>query len=201
MKNHNGKREDDEKDEAAFELTASEKKAMEKLPRDLVPTRWLEDRVVRALRERGFLKPHRSRVVELTGWRIAVAAAACVVLLAIGFVFGQRTGSGQPTSADLYLQERNDLSVATSLQHAGSAYLLALERLTTIPDSADGQQAVQGREVALTTLCTAADQVTRLVPKNELAEQLLDAIESGPTKQKVEGRGDVTIEYNRIIEF
>jgi hypothetical protein len=201
MKNHNSKRQDDEKDQVAFELTASEKKAMEELPRDRVPSRWLEDRVVRALRERGFLKPYRRRVVELTAWRIAAAAAVCVVLLAIGFVLGQRTGSGQPASADLYLQERNDLSVATSLQRAGSAYLLALERLTTIPDSADGQQDVQGCEVALTTLCTAADQVTRLVPKNELAEQLLDAIESGPAKQEVEGRGDVTIEYNRIIEF
>jgi hypothetical protein len=201
MKNQNDRRKDDEKHEEIFELSASEKKALEELPRECVPSWSLEERVVGALRERGFLKPHRRRVVEFTAWRIAAATAACVVLLAIGFVLGQWTGSGQPTSDDLILQERNDLSVAASLQHAGSAYLLALERLTTIPDSADGQQAVQGCEVALTTLCTAADQVTRLVPKNELAEQLLHAIESNPTKQTAVSRGDVTIDNNRVIEF
>jgi hypothetical protein len=201
MKNHNNKSKDDEKQEEMFELSDSEKKALGELPRECVPSRSLEERVVRALRERGFLKPHRRHLVELTGWRIAAAAAACMVLLATGFLLGQRSVSRQLPSEDFILQERNDFSAAASLQHAGSAYLLALERLTTIPDSADGQQRVEGREVALTTLCTAADQVTKLVPKNELAKQLLVAIESNPAKQTTVSKGDVTIDDNRVIEF
>ncbi len=201
MKDHNNNRHDGEKFQEEFELTAAEKKALEELPRDRMPSDALEEHVVNMLRERGFVTPPRYRVIEITARRMAAVAAACVVLLATGFVLGQWTGSRQPASDQPILQGRDDLSAAASLQQAGSAYLLALEHLAALPDSIDGQQATQGREVALSTLCTAADQVTRLVPKNELAGQLLAAIESDPARRKVKDRGSAAIEGTRIIEF
>jgi hypothetical protein len=199
MNDHNKNRHDDGKQQEEFELTAAEKKALKKLPRDRISNRAQEDRLVAVLRERGLLKPPRRRVIELTAWRIAAVAAACVVLLTTGFVLGQWTGSRRIASDDHILQD--DFSAAASLQQAGSAYLLALGRLVAVPDSVDGQQATQGREVALSTLCTAADRVTRLVPKNVLAGQLLAALDTDSEDGAIGGHGEVTIEGSRVIEF
>jgi len=201
MNDFNSNHHDDEKHQEEFELTAAEKKALEKLPRDRISSRALEDRLVGLLRERGFLKPPRRRVIDLTAWRKVAISAACVVLLLTGFMLGQWTGSRRLASDNSILQGRDDFSVAASLQQAGSAYLLALERLAALPDSINGQQSIQGREVALSTLCTAADQVTRLVPKNVLAGQLLAALDTDSDERVAEGHDKVTLESNRVIEF
>ena len=77
----------------------------------------------------------------------------------------------------------------------------SFQRFAELPDSINGAQAVQGREVALTTLYTAADQVTRLVPKDELARQILSAIDTYPVIQTTivgpTGAGGTT----QVIEF
>jgi len=182
----NGRDNTHNNDQKEFELTPSEKKALETLPRDQLPNAALEERVVGALRDRGIIVPPRRRVIELTSSRIAAAVAACLVLVAVGFAFGQWVGTRQTTADDFFPLETSDISVAATLQQAGSAYVLALQHLATLPDSVNGNQAVQGREVALTTLYTAADQVTRLVPKNELARQLLVAINAYQDEQVIE---------------
>jgi hypothetical protein len=70
--------------------------------------------------------------------------------------------------------------VAASLQRAGSAYVLALEQFTAMPEgSADADELRQGREVAIKTLSTATDKVATFVPKRYLAGQLLDVISAG----------------------
>jgi hypothetical protein len=173
----------DENGQKEFDLTPEEKKALETLPRERVPSAELEESVVGALRDRGILVPPRRRVIELTARRIAAAVAACLVLIAVGFSFGQWVGARQTTADDFFPIEISDISVAATLQEAGSAYVKALQHLAALPDSVNGNQAVQGREVALTTLYTAADQVTRLVPKDELARQLLVAINVYPDAQ------------------
>jgi hypothetical protein len=180
MNDHNNKHNDDEKLREEFELTPSEKKALETLPRDRIPNAELEDRVVGALRDRGLLVPSRRRVIELTARRIAAVVAASLVLLAVGFALGQWVGARQVASGGFVAPEISETSVAATLQQAGSAYVMALQRFVELPDSVNSDQAVQGREVALMTLYTAADQVTRLVPKNELARQLLIAIDADP---------------------
>lgn len=178
MNDHNNKHDGEEKLREEFELTPSEIKALEMLPRERTPKAALEDRVVGALRDRGLLLPPRRRVIELTARRIATVAAAGLVLLAAGFAFGQWVGARQDVRGGFTAPETSDISIAAALQQAGSAYVVALQRFAELPDSVDGDQAVQGREVALMTLYTAADQVTRLVPKNELARQLLAAIDA-----------------------
>ena len=201
MNDLNNNRHDDEKHQEELELTAAEKKALEELPRNRVPSRVLEDRLVGVLRERGFLNPPRRRIIEITAGRIAAVAAACLVLLAAGFALGQWVGARQLVSDDPILQGRDDFSVAASLQQKGSAYLRALQRFAELPNSIDSNQANQGREIALSTLCAAADEVTRLVPQDVLAGQLSAALDTDSDARSIGERGEVTIERGRIIEF
>ncbi len=201
MNDQDNTRNDEEKLWEAFELTPSEKKALETLPRERMPNAALEDRVVGALRDRGVLVPPRRRVIELTAQRIAAAVAASLVLLAGGFALGQWVGARQVARGDFVTLETSDISMAATLQQVGSAYVMALQRFAELPDSVDGEQAVQGREVALATLYTAADQVTRLVPKNELARQLLIAINTDSATRMAGVSGDAATVGTRVIDF
>lgn len=207
MNSHDDRRKDDESLHEAFELTPPERKAFEMLPRDRIPNAALEDRVVGALRDRGLLTgdadriPPRRRMIELTARRIATAVAAALVLMVFGFALGQWTGRRQVARAGLTAPEAGVTSVAAALQQAGSAYVTALQQFAELPDSINGNQAVQGREVALMTLYTAAGQVTRLVPKYELTRQLLAAIDAYPKARTAEVRGyDVPV-GTTVIEF
>jgi len=194
MSDYDDKQNGDQKTPDEVELTPSEKQAYETLPRDRMPNAALEDRVAGALRQRGVLAPAKGRVIHITTRRIAAVVAASLTLLAGGFALGQWAGARQAPAADFVSPESSDISVAATLQRTGSEYVLALERFAELPDSVNGDQAVQGREVALTTLYTAADQVTRLVPKDELARQLLLAIDAKPSDEdETSGTG--------IIEF
>ena len=177
-----------------IELTTSEKKVFETLPRDKMPNAALEDRVVGALQGRGVLEAPRGRVIVLNARRFAAVVAASVALLAGGFAMGQWAGGRQAQTDDIVTPEASDISIAATLQRTGSEYVLALERFAELPDSVNGDVAVQGREVALTTLYTAADQIARLVPKEELARQLLTAINARPS-------AGAPVEDTRIIEF
>lgn len=193
MNDHNDTRDEGQRPHERTELTPEEKKAFETLPRDKMPGAALENRVVGALRERGVFEPARGRVVVLNARRFAAVAAAAVLLLAAGFALGQRTGARQDRPGDIVIPEANDISVAAALQRTGSEYVLALERFAEMPPSDNGEQAAQGREVALTTLYSAAGQVTRLVPREELTRQLIDAMYA---RQPVRTDGDIP-----VIEF
>jgi hypothetical protein len=201
MNDRDNKHDGEEELREAVELTPAEKQAMATLPLDRIPNAALEDRVVGALRRLGLLHPPRRRVIELTTWRIAAVVAAGLVLLAGGFTFGQWMGTRHVTGGDFTSPQPAGISEAATLQQAGSAYLLALQRFAELPDSVDGDQAVQGREVALTTLCTAADQVTRLVPKKELAKQLLVALNSKTPVRSVGAKGAAAIGGRDVIDF
>jgi hypothetical protein len=183
MNGQDDKSNKDEELRESIELTPSEKKAMETLPRERIPNAAWEDRMVDVLRSRGAFAPRRRRVIELTPRRIAIAVAASLALLVGGFALGQWAGGRQAGTDEFLAHDTPDISVAATLQQAGSAYVMALQSFADLPDSINGAQAVQGREVALTTLYTAADQVTRLVPKDELARQLLAAIDTYPATQ------------------
>lgn len=75
------------------ELTPEEKDAFKDLPRERVPA-GLEERVVGAMREHGFLA-RRRRVIELTGSRVAGILAASVALIIGAYSIGlHRGGSG-----------------------------------------------------------------------------------------------------------
>ena len=174
---------------------------MEALRRDRTPSVALEERVVAGLRSRGLLRPPRRRVIELTAWRIATGAAAAVGLLIFGFSLGEWVGAHRSSFETRIAPEMGDSSAAATLQWAGSAYVTALQQFAALPDSVDGSQAVQGREVALATLCTAADEAARLVPRNELAKQLLVAIGAGGETETFGTGGGAVFDGTAIIEF
>jgi len=176
------------------ELTPSEKKALESLSRERMPRAGLEDRIAGALRDRGILggqgrkaAGRRGAGAVRPGVRSAAVLAASVTLVlggVGGFALGHwsgarnagmlidtRTGGGPDVSG------AGQLSAAAAVQEIGTAYVQALENLAALPDSVNGGERLQGREVALTTFYTAADQVTKLVPKDYLARQLLMAID------------------------
>ena len=194
-------RHDDAEHPEEFKLTAAEKEALEKLPRERFPSEALEDRVVGALRDRGILAQPRGRVIEVTPGRIVAALAACLVLVAGGFAFGQWVSTRQVADDELILPEISNISVAAQVQQAGSAYVIALERFADLPDSINADQADQGREVALATLCTAADKVTRLVPRSELAVQLSATLDTDLSGRTADERGDIAVQRNSVIEF
>ncbi|MDH4036218.1 MAG: hypothetical protein OEX18_00180 [Candidatus Krumholzibacteria bacterium] len=80
------------------ELTPEERKALDSLPRERIPA-GLEERVVGAMREHGFLEKRRPAIV-LTQTRIAGLLAACVALVIGAYSVGlHRGGDGQAPPA------------------------------------------------------------------------------------------------------
>ena len=77
------------------------RRELARLPRELVPPKGLEARVVAALRERGWLAAARPRP---NPWRLGGAVAASLALLLAGFLLGRQGGHrGHPPAVPSYL--------------------------------------------------------------------------------------------------
>jgi hypothetical protein len=89
------------------ELTPEERDALKNLPRERTPAAGLEERVVGAMRERGFLA-RRRRAIEITGGRLAGVLAASVALLIGAYSIGVHVGGDSvPLPAVATLQRDN----------------------------------------------------------------------------------------------
>ncbi len=164
------------------ELTPAEKKALSSLPKERVPSAFLEERVVRSLRREGLLQTREGRrMIPITGWRIAGAVAACVAFVVCGFALGYWANSRPVAVQQVLVPDAGATPVAYSVQRAGTDYILALERLSASPDTANADAVRQGREVALATLYAAADQIVKMVPKEILAQCIVRAIATADT--------------------
>jgi hypothetical protein len=159
-----------------YEPTPAEREALEALPPERPPDPLLEERVVQELISRGLLTP-RERRSDVAAWRLAAAAALAAVLLLAGFLVGRWTTDRPAPIADPPAVPAERLALAASLQRAGSAYVAALDELASSQEAPDSEAMRQGREVALTTLYGAAGEVSRLVPKEQMAGQLLRALD------------------------
>jgi hypothetical protein len=181
------------------DLTPQEKKALETLPREKVPSAFLEERVVRALRRRGALRAASRRSIEITNMRLMGAVAACLAFVVCGFALGLLATPSQYVSQPAVTPDAGPVPVALSVQEAGSAYVTALERLALMSTSTDGSEAAsdeelrQGREAALMTLYTAADEMARIIPRDRLSKCIVNAIET--TEQ------DDTQNDPKVIQF
>ncbi len=159
------------------ELSPSEKDALESLPKERVPSAFLEERVVRALKQHGLLHTREGHhFIRITSLRIAGAVAACAVFVICGFALGYWASARPVYVSQTLAPGNNGMPVALSVQEAGTDYILALERLAAYSDSTHGEEARQGREVALNTLYTAADQMVKIVPRDVLARCIVNAI-------------------------
>lgn len=76
------------------DLTPEEKEALQRLPRERMPSAALEDRVVADMRGRGVLKPRR-RTIDITGGRVATLVAASVALVIGAYAIGLNRGGAE----------------------------------------------------------------------------------------------------------
>jgi hypothetical protein len=141
------------------------------LSRTHEPGRLLEERTVAALRTRGILKSRPAPRFQ-SGWLVG-SVAASIALFAMGVVVGQWLGTRATTKAVIAIQQNDALRTAAQVQSAGSAYVTALQALSQLSDSTRTEVSPQGREVALTALHAAANEVIRLVPNDPIAAEIM----------------------------
>ncbi len=167
------------------ELTPSERKALESLPRERIPDRALKERTVSSLKERGLLSERgrwilreRSRPgITLSPAWAAVAAAAMIAIAVGAYALGQWTGSHQTTKAMLAVQEQNGLRLAAEVQRTGTAYVTALNTLVENLEGQDPELQAQGRQVAISALYAAADLVVNIAPDEPVAQNIVWALD------------------------
>jgi hypothetical protein len=133
-----------------------------------------EERIVRALRERGLLG--RSRAPRRLGAWLS-AAAAGVVLFAAGIAVGEYHGVRRITAA-LDAENQPDVRHAAALvQRTGTEYVTAVAKLAAVAASGkDANDASQGREVAVSALRAAAVELQQVAPDDPLTLRILDVV-------------------------
>ena len=159
-------------------LSATEREAFNALPREQMPGRLLEERVVADLRARGLLGVHRVRHDGWNRFGIGIAVAACAVaLFASGLAVGQWIGARHTASAMLAVQRQDAASSAAAVQRTGSAYLTALGALAQASTSGDTLELARARETARTVLHQAANEMVRMAPDDPVSAQILQGLE------------------------
>jgi len=181
-------RNDDERVEEMseeFELTPEEEMAFQNLPREAHPSNFLEERIVRSLREEGVLRkggdgvsltsPQRQGI-WFRPWMAAAAVAASLALFTSGIFLGQTLGTRTTAQLFLAVREQDATQLAMTIQKAGSQYVAALAALSELRVSGSGSggeegssgfsasDLQQGREVALGALYGAAYELARMSP-------------------------------------
>jgi hypothetical protein len=136
------------------------------LPRERIPGRLLEERVVAALRERGLLRRRRPSLL----WAAGIAAS--LALFAGGFAAGQWATSRGMARSYGEAQARSAGEAALAVQRAGSAYIAAVTALATYADSGGDGAVRQGREAALAALSAAAAALADLDPGDPVARSV-----------------------------
>lgn len=160
------------------EWTEEEKRALIRLAGERHPSRSLEERTVRRLRQEGLLANRSVRWwhAPRVAW-IGAAAAAAGFFFLLGVQFGQRWGA-ETTAELLTAQHRDDIRSAESrVQATGSAYVEAMTALAALASNRDPQEMGQAREAALSAFYGAATQLVALDPNDPVAVRLLQGIE------------------------
>ena len=191
------------------ELTPTEEMAFQRLAREAEPSRILEERIVRSLREEGVLGPGAiggSAPGGISGggrwyrpWMAAASVAASLLLFSSGVVLGQWMGSQSTTQAFMQVREQDATHLALRIQEAGSAYVSALAALGELRVAGLGEEGTgagasqagtdlrQGREVALGALYGAANELVRMSPGDADVLRVLQILEERRARE--EGRG------------
>lgn len=172
-----------------FEWEAKYMEMIRDLPEtDKMPSAFLEERTVKELRSRGLLR--RQRWIPVS-WLVG-SVAASIALFATGVVVGQWMGTRSTVSAVVDIaQNTNTAAAAAQVQQTGTAYVQALEALVTSANQTQGQpQNAQAREVALTALHAAANEVVRLAPNDPVATKILQGIEQARRQSQPVTNGD-----------
>ena len=165
------------------DLTRGEQQAFESLSRERAPSRLLEERTVRALKERGLIHSSSARPGVVRPWMAIAAVAASVALFASGLTLGQWMGARQTVDALSAFYPDQTERAAALVQTTGSAHTAALSGLIEATGQADPAALEQAREVARAALWSAASEVVRLAPDDPLAVRILQEFERARTGQ------------------
>jgi len=164
------------------ELTPEEHALFAALPREREPGRLLEERTVRALRERGVLQAAaaetRRRLRFPAAW-VSGAIAAGIALFLGGLATGQYMGARHAAEMVNAVQRQDAQNTALLVQQTGTAYVQALSRLSQVSDTTRGSS--QGGEVARQMLRQAASEVVRISPNDPVASGILAAFDRART--------------------
>lgn len=156
------------------DLTPAERRAFSSLEKRHEPSRFLEERTVRALRAEGLLKTRP----RLSAARLVAAVAAGAVLYLGGVASGQWLTHRQTTQIVSDLQRDHAMEAAALVQRTGSAYAQAIASLAALRAPGDSLSVSQGREVALTALYSAANELVRLTPDDPVVVRILQVMET-----------------------
>ena len=116
----------------------------------------------------------------------------------MGVVFGQWLGTRHTAEVITAVQQNDALQAAAQVQRAGSEYVSALQAMAKLTDASNQQVAPQGREVALTALYAAANEVVRLAPNDPVAAEILRGFQRA-RQQAAANQG--TSPQRRVIWF
>jgi len=189
-----------------YDLTPEEEMAFQRLPKEAEPSRILEERIVRSLRQEGILG-HGDGMVSANGavvagsswfrpWMVAASIAASLVLFASGVGMGQWMGSQSTAQAFIQVREQDATQLALRIQEAGSAYVSALSALSELRVAGGGDEGVQagtdqagvhlrqGREVALGALYGAANELARVSPDDADVLRVLQILEERRAREE-----------------
>ena len=174
------------------ELTPDERALFAALPRERDPGRLLEERTVRALRDRGVVhapgKPRR--VIRFRpGWMTGAVAAGLALFLG-GLTTGQYLATRNMGQVVAAVQAHDQRQAAQLVQQTGSAYIQALATLSQVSNTTAGAQGQQGREVASSMLRAAADEVVRMNPNDPVATGILAAFDRAGVQQQAATKPD-----------
>jgi hypothetical protein len=161
------------------DLNAAERAAYAELPREENPGRAVEDRIVRALTERGLL--NRARASRGAWWWVGVAAAA-VVAFGAGLAAGEYRAEQRVERQLAAARDESARDAAMRVQQTGSAYVEAVARLGRLSAAGrNAEQTMQGHEIALSTLQAAVTELHQVSPNDPFTTRLLEAMSSGAT--------------------
>lgn len=160
------------------ELTPTEREMLDRLPRTREASRLLEERTVRALRDRGLLSDSVAPAAVHRTWKVLAGVAASVALFVSGLAVGQAMGARHTADALSRLYPDPAERAAALVQSTGSAHVTALGRLVEASEAADPQELRRAREVALSAFWAAAAEIVRLAPDDPVAARILTEIES-----------------------
>lgn len=159
---------------------------LDRLPPSIDPGDLLEERVVRALRDRGVLRPERHtgggsrrRAAPAPAWLVAAAAAALALFLG-GYAMGQHHGTAAAADLLTAVHDADARERAALVQRTGSLWVSAL---TSLADAAvasgDSAMVDPGREAALSGLRAAARELARLEPDDARVARVVEALAGG----------------------
>lgn len=175
------------------ELTPAEREEYERLPRERMPSRILEERTVRALRRRGLIAAGSSHLRWQRPWMVAAGIAAAIALFVSGMLVGQGMGARQTADVIATIYPDATQRAAARVQTRGSELAAALSQLAEAADSADSEEVELARQVALSAFWAAAEEVVRLAPNDPLAARILQELE-----RQDEGEGTGAGERNVV---